>query len=44
MPGLEELKRKLKKEHEETYEVEEDSDFPVHERWTKPKKIKKIKK
>ena len=42
------FKRKKKKtkheeEIEETYEVDEDSDLPVHERFTKQKKIRKIK-
>jgi hypothetical protein len=36
-------KTKLEEEIEETYEVDEDSDLPVHERFTKQKKIRKIK-
>ena len=36
-------KTKLDEEIEELYEVDEDSDLPVHERFTKQKKIRKMK-
>ena len=36
-------KTKLDEEIEELYEVDEDSDLPVHEKFVKQKKIKKIK-
>ena len=36
-------KIKLDEETEELYEVDEDSDLPVHEKFTKQKKIRKIK-
>ena len=34
-------KKKLEDELDEIMEVDEDSDFPVHERYTKEKKILK---
>ena len=36
-------KTKLEEEIEELYEVDEESDLPVHEKFTKQKKIRKIK-
>ena len=36
-------KTELEDEIEETYEVDEDSDLPVHEKITKQKKIRKMK-
>lgn len=36
-------KTKLEDEIDELYEVDEDSDYPVHEKLTKQKKIKRIK-
>ncbi|MBU2561583.1 MAG: hypothetical protein KKD17_04750 [Nanoarchaeota archaeon] len=36
-------KSKLDEEVEELYEVDEGSDLPVHEKFTKQKKIKKMK-
>lgn len=35
-------KTKLDDEIEDLYEVDEDSDLPVHEKFTKQKKIKKL--
>jgi hypothetical protein len=36
-------KTKIDEEVEELYEVDEDSDLPVHEKFVKQKKIRKIK-
>ncbi|MFC1742045.1 hypothetical protein ACFL3V_05915 [Nanoarchaeota archaeon] len=36
-------KTELEDEIEDTYEVDEDSDLPVHEKMTKQKKIRKVK-
>jgi hypothetical protein len=36
-------KPKLDEEVEELYEVDEDSDLPVHEKFTKQKKIRQMK-
>jgi hypothetical protein len=36
-------KSKLDEEVEELYEVDEDSDLPVHEKFTKQKKIRQMK-
>jgi len=36
-------KKKLDEEVEELYEVDEDSDLPIHEKFVKEKKIRKIK-
>ncbi|MBN1544801.1 hypothetical protein JW898_05070 [Candidatus Woesearchaeota archaeon] len=36
-------KSKLEEEVEELYEVDEDSDLPVHEKLTKQKKIRQMK-
>ncbi len=36
-------KTKLEEEVEELYEVDEDSDLPVHEKLTKQKKIRTLK-
>ena len=41
MDEIEKLKKKIKKEFEENIEIDEDSDLPVHEKYTKEKKIKK---
>ncbi len=38
------LKKKLEKETEDTCDIDEESDLPVHERYTKEKNIKKYKK
>ena len=41
MSELDKFRKKLKKEFNEHLEVDEDSDLPVHETFTKEKKIKK---
>jgi len=38
---LEKLRKKIKKEFDQIIEVDEDSDLPVHEKFTKEKKVKK---
>lgn len=43
MSELDKFRRKIKKEFEDI-EIDEGSDLPVHERFTKEKHIKKIKK
>jgi len=37
------LRKKLEEESEEAYDVDEDSDLPIHEKFVKEKRIKKIK-
>ena len=37
------IRKKLKKKAEEGFEVDEDSDIPVHEKYVKEKKIKRMK-
>ena len=47
MPGSNKTKRKrsdIEDEIEETFEVDLDSDYPVHEKLVKEKKIRKMKK
>ncbi|MFC1691483.1 hypothetical protein ACFL0W_04860 [Nanoarchaeota archaeon] len=47
MDEFDEFKKKKKKlldDATEGLEVDEDSDFPVHEKFTKEKKVKHIKK
>lgn len=41
MDEIKKLKKKIKKEFEEHIEINPDSDYPVHEKLTKEKKIKK---
>jgi hypothetical protein len=41
MDEIEKLKKKIKKDFEDHIEVNEDSDHPVHEKYTKEKKLKK---
>jgi hypothetical protein len=41
---IEKLRKKLKKQFENTYEVDENSDIPVHERRVKEEDIKSMKK
>jgi len=41
MDELEKIKKKIKKDFEETVEIDENSDLPIHEKFTKEKKIKK---
>lgn len=43
MNEIKKLRKKIEKEAEETFEINEDSDIPVHERYVKEKKIKKIR-
>ena len=38
---INQLRKKIKKQAEELFEVDENSDIPVHERYVKEKKIKK---
>ncbi|MFH1438938.1 MAG: hypothetical protein ABIG89_00080 [Candidatus Woesearchaeota archaeon] len=40
MDRLNKLKKNTKKDFEDHIEVDEDSDLPVHEKFTKEKKIK----
>jgi len=44
MGELDKLRKKIKKEAEKNIEIDEDSDLPIHEKYTKEKKIKKFKK
>lgn len=41
MDEIKKLRKKLKKEAEEGFEVDENSDIPVHERFVKEKKVRK---
>jgi len=43
MSLLKKKKSKLDEEVEELYEVDEDSDLPVHEKFVKQKKIRQLK-
>ena len=43
MKELDKIRKKLEKEFEEHVEVDEDSDFPIHEKYAKPKKSKWVK-
>lgn len=43
MDEIDKIKKKIKKEIEESFEVDEDSDIPVHEKRVKEKNIKRIK-
>jgi len=38
---INQLRKKIKKQAEELFELDEHSDIPVHERYVKEKKIKK---
>ncbi|MEK6963474.1 MAG: hypothetical protein AABX70_03545 [Nanoarchaeota archaeon] len=40
MSELDKIRKKLEKEFEEKIEVDEESDHPIHEKYTKPKKAK----
>lgn len=44
MKELDKIKKKLEKEFEEHVEVDEESDHPIHEKFTKPKKAKWYRK
>ncbi len=37
------LRKKLRKEYEDIFEVDERSDFPVHERYTKEEDIQQMR-
>lgn len=37
------LRKKLEEESEDLYDIDEDSDLPIHEKFVKEKRIKKIK-
>ena len=41
---IDKLRKKLKKQFEDTFEVNEHSDFPIHEKYTKEEDIMAIKK
>ena len=41
MDEVNKLKKKIKEEFEEHIEIDEESDHPIHEKYTKEKKIKK---
>lgn len=44
MDELEKIRKRIRKESEELFEVDENSDIPIHERYVKEKNIKKIRK
>ena len=44
MTEIERLRKKIKKEIEQTFTVDENSDFPIHERYTKESDIMTMKK
>lgn len=44
MNGIDSFRKKIKKEIEKTFTVDEDSDFPIHERYTKETDIITMKK
>ena len=39
--GVDELRKKVRKELEDSAEVDEDSDIPIHDKYVKEKKFKK---
>jgi len=41
---IEKLRKKLKKQFENTFEIDENSDIPIHERFVKEEDIKTLKK
>ncbi len=43
MEWFDQLKKKLKKEFEKDVEIDEGSDLPIHERFTKQEDIQSIK-
>lgn len=43
MAKIKKLRKKLEEEAEETFEIDEDSDIPIHEKYVKEKKIRRIK-
>ncbi len=44
MTDLNKFRKKIKKEIEQTFTIDENSDFPVHERYTKESDIMTMKK
>lgn len=44
MAELDKFRKKIRKEIEKTFVVDEDSDFPVHERYTKETNVLTMKK
>ena len=44
MDEIEKIRKRIKKEAEESFEMDENSDIPVHERYVKEENIKRIKK
>ena len=44
MEEIEKLRKKIKKRFEETFEVDENSDIPVHERYVKDEDIRTLRK
>lgn len=40
----EKIRKRIKKQFEESFEVDEDSDIPVHEKYAKEEDIKTLKK
>lgn len=43
MVGIDEWRKKIKKEIEKTFEIDEGSDLPIHERYTKEEDILTMK-
>ena len=41
---IEKLRKKIKKQFEDKFEIDENSDIPVHERYVKEEDIKTLKK
>lgn len=44
MTDVDKFRKKIKKEIEQTFIIDENSDFPVHERYTKESDIMTMKK
>lgn len=42
MDEIDKIRKKIKKESEDLFDIDEDSDIPVHEQFVREKKIKKI--
>lgn len=43
MDEIDKLRKKIRKDAEDLYEVDDNSDIPIHEKFVKEKKIRKIK-
>ena len=41
---MENMKKRLKKQAEDMFEIDENSDIPIHERYVKEEDIKRIKR